>query len=1097
MKLLIPILIDALVVDDALNAAESESWARNADDYRLTATFQSPSATIFQQKISDAPTGVHLQWILPDALCHGERKSEDEEIEFHHVPNRWLVNRLHLNYRNEIEMKSWLVLSDFVQEVSGEPANYLYEKEGELIPAKLGKVIDLEDFEGDTGDEELFLTAIGAGNAAFNSFTPANENVFSFIDELKGFENSSLRFTYLVSGWYSNEVEMPDLSQLNFEQSENFEGKAMLCHGTIYGVNWHGKRGDVHKSLSGKPTTKNDIIIANSSFDAIVRLVQKQMMEEQKLTFEETKQTARLLAAFEHHCLENLDKNGGLSELQRKTHASWFGAEDGGTIWTIQTDKPKYDFQEELSNSDVFPLLDMLNELQIALDKQLIIKWSKQSELYENWIIFNKNPKDNDLKSIYENALKGFYLFENELKNTKKQHENLLSELNILLETLFNGKVTLTQTMQPKFWEANEPVVLIHAAKASDKYGFDKQLKTRISGETITNLKEYYSKQPIDFQPPTLPNLDKIPLEIKDLVTETILLNPDFAIFLHQKADGTEQTTTESIEKQQTLIWNNEIHRQLNGERLTELAGFSGKRPSLRAFSKCLPTWSPLFLDWEVNYYPNGHLKIDNWNLDGFKYKFNNDKNEFNPNKKITVSGRSLLSSQASKVLESNLKQFKKTLKEETEKLTINNVINIINKFDIVTQRLSGFNEMLLGLDINDIVPITNKYQELKQAVNGGELALPIDTGENYPLRSGFLIPKKIQIVDDFGLAITPFNETANIKPLILKGYGTAHEKVKGTNILLLPPRIVQPSRISMNWLGVNTSNPISIANDDNPIIGWIMVDYLDKSLEVFSPNGDNIGELMTFKRGDKTEVQWLNKQPFPNAALNDFIQNILNYPNSSSALAALMNSIDDSLMLNNSQNTHDDAFAMLIGRPLALVQAKIDLEVKGVVDKRLGNIRFPIQIGNQDLATNGVVGYYKNMDFSELYVLNDKQQSDYLRQATTEKIKIDLPLEVVLIIEPTGTAAVVSGILPVFELKLPTKFTKKAIENMSVSFRVGTIINEPNQLRLPKPTDSSRVLTWQQTNKENHTNIQTATEDAHFPKKRNVLSEGWLNVGK
>lgn len=1097
MKLLIPILTDALVVDDILNNSEKESWARNADNYEWTMLYQKANPNPLH-RTGTAQTGVHVQWILPDFLCHGEQL-EQEEVEFPKVPNRWLVNRIWQNEAGEIETKSWVVLSDFINDDSLQNPNYLYEKDGELVSATIGKVVTLEEFQEQKTDE-LFLTAIGAGNAAFVNYTPNNHNVFSFVDELEDLENKTKDLTYLVTGWYSNTNEIPNLEDLDFEKPEDFDGNEFLCHGAIYDVNWYGKAGDFQLSKSGKPKNENDIIIANSSFDAIVRLVQKQMMSEQNLTFEQTEQTAQLLSAFEYHVLAEIDKSGGLSALTKATHQSWFNGEDGGTIWTIQANEPQDDFEQKLKKSKAYRKLNALNELQLTIDNQLFAKATKQTELYETWIKSNRKHNNNYFKRKYNTLLNDFQIAEEDINKNQKLLQRHINELNKVVDKTFGSKATLKQTMLPKFWEANEPVVLIHAAKSSDKYGFDKNLKIRNSNEIISELKEYYTQQVIDIQTPTLSNFDQIPTEAQNLLKETILLNPNFTSYLHQQftsQSNSDKTTTESIEKQQTLIWNNEIHRRLSSERLTELAGFSGKKPSLRAFSKALPTWSPMFLDWEVDYYPNGNLKINNWKFDGFDFEFDETKNEFDQNKKITLSGRSILSAQTSKVLQQNLKDFQKTLTNETEKAIIENVINIIGQFDIVTQQLSGFNEMLLGLDINDIIPITEKNQALKNAVGNGNLGLPMNLEAIFPLRSGFLVPKTIRITDDFGLAIYPFDERNEHKPQIMKGEGCGHEAVKRTNILILPPRIVQPSRLTIDLIGNKTGKPLSIAMHDNPIIGWVMADYLDKSLEVFSPKGQNIGELITFKRGQRGEVRWLpnDGKAIPNRSLNNFVNGILIYKNSASALSALMRSIDDGLMLNSPKGVNSDAFAMLFGQPLALVRASINLEVKGIENNRLKNLKFPIQISEQSLAENGVFGYYKNNDFSRFYSNNDKDLSDYIKPKKTEKIQVNQPFEVILLMNADGLAHIVSGILPVSELKIPTKYTNSAIENMSVNFRVGPLINDSNNLQIIKPANATKKISWQQHGKEEQTDFQNATQDRHFPKGKNVLSEGWLKI--
>ncbi|NJN77855.1 MAG: hypothetical protein HC803_05600 [Saprospiraceae bacterium] len=241
-------------------------------------------------------------------------------------------------------------MSDYIENNPSENANYLYESNGDLVAAKLGKVIDLSEFQGDKNDDSLFLTAIGSGNAAFNSFTPDNENVFSFIDGLNEFENTRLKFTYLVAGWYSNPNEAP---KIKFNSEHDVETKNNLFHGAIYDVNWYGKAGDANLSKSGKPDKVGNIIIANSSFDAVVRLVQHEMRKEGENANDaliRTQQTAQLLAAFEYHVLGSLDKPGGLSELDKKIHDAWFDGENGGIIWTINATETQDNFTENLNN---------------------------------------------------------------------------------------------------------------------------------------------------------------------------------------------------------------------------------------------------------------------------------------------------------------------------------------------------------------------------------------------------------------------------------------------------------------------------------------------------------------------------------------------------------------------------------------------------------------------------------------------------------------------------------------------------------------------------------------------------------------------------
>lgn len=1103
MKLLIPILTDVLIVDDVLNNKENNLWARNPDNYHQVLQYQKASPPSLQRS-NKAQTGVHLQWILPEFLCHG-KQLETGDIEFPKVPNRWLIHRIWLDDDCAIRVKSWVVLSDYVHYDTAQPSNFLLEKDGELISASIGKVVELNDFQ-EQENSELFLTAVGPGHATFVNYTPNNHNVFSFIDELTDLENTSTTLSYTVSGWYSNHNDLPNLDTFDIDIPMDFTGKDFICHGGIYDVKWNGKSGDINTSISGKPTDEHEVIIANSSFDAIVRLVQHRMMIENNISFEATQQAAQLLSAFEHHLLDKIDKQSGLSELTKARHKSWFTGESGGSIWEIHSKESQQDLEEKLRNSNAYNLLNALNELQSLIDTQHFTIQSKQCLLYERWLLWMRDRGNEDLQKAYEDLLQEIQQLENEVNINHKSLQQIQEDLNQIIADTFGDKVSLKKTMSPNYWEANEPVILVNTKKTSDKYGFKKELILRTSNEIIYNLNEFYTKQPIEIEIPEAVNHSDIPTESLSLLREAILLNPTFSSYLYQQFSRKyehDSVSEESIKKQQSLIWNDEIYSDFDGDELLKLAGYSGqddsqtvKRPSLRAFSKALPTWSPMFLDWEIDYYPNGDLNVNNWKFNEYDYEFDDNQNQFDEHTKITCSGRSVLSTQPTKLLEQSLKDFKDNLKEESEKLIIDEVIQTIKETDIITQRLSGFNEMLVGLDINDIVPVPPKNVVLANHIKQAKVGLPIGSETTYPIRGGFLVPKTIRITDDFGLAIYPIDESQGTPKQILKSDALNHEVLKENNIVQLPPRIVQPSRLTLNWIGNNTHKPIAIAADDHPIIGWVMTDYLDKSVELFSPKGDNIGELIVFKR-EQGEVRWLpnDGQSMPNDMLNDFVTGILNYANSGSALTAFTQSIDDGLSQVSLATPKTDAFIMFFGQPLALVRASILLEVKGMAEERIKNVAFKIKISDKEHSENGVIGYFINNQFDCFYSNYDKNLSDYIKPIPLENIKIGEPIDIVLLMNPNGSAHLSSGILPMFEIKIPTKYTDTVIDNMSVSFRVGPIISEPDNLQIIKPDNNADALVWQQHGQPEQGDFGNAKPDANFPKKKNTIIEGWLKL--
>ncbi len=1133
--LLVPILIDAMVVDNNLSN-QSRKYALNSNDYKRVTKFEQANPNFIEQS-NHATKGIHLQWLLPESLTQGKEVGNNSEIEFPKVPNRWLVNRLYLNDNNEIQIKSWLILSDFIEENPTNKANYLLEKNGKLIPCRLGKTIDLKDFQGDKKEKDLFLSAIGSGDAAFSVFTPENKNIFSFIDEMQDLEKASLLLSYQVSGWYSNQDFNPinttyqntenlieELHHLNFSFSNvldikkandfdklkiaekafenwakkqnnepNYNGLDLFCHGTLYHILWNKK--SKNSANNRLPEIEPEVIIANSSFDGITRLIQEKMMNEQDLSLEDTEKAIKLLAAFEYDLVNEIDKNGGIKELNKKAHQSWFTAENGGNIWEIKANTEVENLENQLINLGAYQLLNQLNTVQVELNKAQNNKASIQTKLYSTYIKQEQNRNKESLNTDFQEQLKNFESAIENIKSIEISREKLLNELNILLDNNFEN-ITLNKVSQPNYWEANEPVLLIHSTKGIDKYAYNKVLKCRFSGQTISNLKEHYTAQTIDFQTPTLPNSDKLPLVIPDLLKEAILINPDFSSFLLKQITTKEQTTAETIQKQQTLIWNDEIYQELDNKKLLEIAGFSGERLALKAFSKHFPNqnFSPLFLDWSVNYFPNGKDKLTNWNLNDFEFLLKAE--EFDEFNKYTFSGRTLLSTQTSVLLLRKLKSHQKNINEETDKSLLNNIIGIIDGLDIVSQQISGFNEMLLGIDINDIIPIEN--ENIKNKVDGGTLGFPLQMENIHAFRNGFIIPNIVQITDDFGQVISPIDERENRIPKILKANGIDDKQIEQTNISLLTPRLIQKSRILVDFIGIDTNQPLYLANEDTPILAWLMTDYLDKSLTIYDNSGYNIGELITFQRSEKGEARWLpnDAKPFPNTTIENLVKGIIDYENNGSALSAMMRTIDDGIMLNQMNSVSDtNVFSLLFGQPLALVKCRFSLEVKGLLaNEELKDLEFPLIIGQQDFKDNGVIGYFKNDDFSNFYSLNDKDLSNYINSTALENVSIKKDLELILLINPNGKIHTISGILPTFELQLPAKY-QDAIANMEMKFRVKPIITNPNEIQLPKLGSNSNKMVWQQANYQATSDIKPINTEVDFGKGRNIIREGWLKV--
>ena len=216
-RLLVPMNIEALVIGETAEGAE---WVNLKPDFRkifynkfLGQQLENDACSTTSSNLYEEP-GIYLHWALPDGLTHGIHEDKDEGPEFPLIPNRWLIIRLwdpeKTNQQVELKSKAWIIESDTISD----------KKDGVVWPrlnsekAKLqdtqdyyiyvGKQFELSQWQGETSDPGVDITAIGYGDAAFAAYYPACKGILGFhdkdIEELK----KDVSLTYFVAGWYSN-----------------------------------------------------------------------------------------------------------------------------------------------------------------------------------------------------------------------------------------------------------------------------------------------------------------------------------------------------------------------------------------------------------------------------------------------------------------------------------------------------------------------------------------------------------------------------------------------------------------------------------------------------------------------------------------------------------------------------------------------------------------------------------------------------------------------------------------------------------------------------------------------------------------------------
>lgn len=313
-----------------------------------------------------------------------------------------------------------------------------------------------------------------------------------------------------------------------------------------------------------------------------------------------------------------------------------------------------------------------------------------------------------------------------------------------------------------------------------------------------------------------------------------------------------------------------------------------------------------------------------------------------------------------------------------------------------LSQSLSGFNAELLmfkqtlQLPVSDPLSFDN-YQQLTKKVNmllGNILCTaPEPLNQFSPVRSGAMKITRLRLVDTFG-QVKEFNEEVAIN----QGRGVLtpqHLAVPHSpHLIWLPPRLVQPARLDFQWLLADEQDP-----NATPICGWILPDILNRRLAVYDAQGKALGTIAM----QKNQIQW-ESAPCSNrtvdeldAHLSQLIQHILSRSKPEQTiifgdndppnyLENLIIAIESALSCIDPKNSaQDQSLALLIGRPLAIVRASLNIELQGepAVNQswhsfRLAlnrtireadnftRVQFPIRVGDYNRFNDGIICYWK-----------------------------------------------------------------------------------------------------------------------------------------
>jgi len=193
----------------------------------------------------------------------------------------------------------------------------------------------------------------------------------------------------------------------------------------------------------------------------------------------------------------------------------------------------------------------------------------------------------------------------------------------------------------------------------------------------------------------------------------------------------------------------------------------------------------------------------------------------------------------------------------------------------------------------------------------------------------------------------------------------------------------------------------------------------------------------------------------------------------------------------------HQD-LALLMGRPLALVRALVNLELKGLPathqgwnefrqamerdardDNGFTGVRFPIRIGEYRQFNDGTVGYWKekndgtyedNVFFAPQSDERVKFAGDHLKTHKTDPEAMvfyqtvnDKPQLLSLLIDPRGLVHATTGILPVKAINIPPDQYAAALQAIEITFLSTPVLTDTGKIHLPLPEEAGYQWSWLQ----------------------------------
>ena len=1133
-------------------------------------------ATPFQNENLLLKAGIHLHWSLPDALTKAQYvrdASGTGRQVFPPVPNRWLVTRCDSNNRVQ---KEWVVESDFLHPKYKATDDALLNAaasvvDGVAVPYQpeqgqpfrfMGRSVDVSRYT--TSNPHTYypeLTAVGYGEPTFAAFYPNCYSVFGFFDEEYS-GRSDGRLYYLI-GWYSNqaqdvlrthaksEEELKDIFKWTIAPERQPFPTRMLCYARL-------ELGTPAPKLRSSKVT---VAVGNTGTEALSACLTTKLLGAKKVV-EDHLEAMHMSATLGHR---QLDVGPKFSEAR---HEKGFMAVSGGSLWTVRAasdDDAAADATETPAQITLPPelgsLLNNLNKRQSDYDRAWQQIESERVQLFSDWykyMLCAYPPEDTrdaypdvDLVAKYigtrSESLEARIARAGKIKVTTVDKGRVeasdtsasaragfksaaatlaiaINNLQAFIDKSEDGSnYKLKETSGPRYWQPTEPSILLNGelAEASIRHGHDTRGQELLKTQLFTGTDGAIDVTNQNWREKIRKKLAEIADPKNDFAFSTWTGQPWNPFLLEWVVEVSPLANKSNIDPTTGRFPENFItdNYQL-AENDVDLSLKPGKDATTRAAnlysgrSILTPHAAEQLVDQTEEYLEREVLP-----------KYLGEAN--GPG---SANGRAFLRDNMSGIEQWYRKRAKSVglLAAEPEQnrdpnLTAFGALNALKKPQSLSQSLSGFNDALLmhkqtpQLHIADPLGFDD-YQTFANlvgvAVSNSIYSAPTPQNDFNPIRTGIMKIHRLRLVDTFG----------QVKDLDVSKIQLSDPLDDGSAkpVVSLPPRLMQPARINFRWLAADGDE--EEMNDHpatTPICGWVLANHLDNSLMVYDNQGRALGSVMKKDAAAKWEsapggLGVDSIKDISNPHLQKIVRTILEWDHdSSNFLDDFITAIDSAVQNIEPENfTHHQDLALLMGRPLALVRASVNLELKGLPathqgwnefrqdmqramsddqdgrgdDNGFTRVRFPIRIGEYKQFNDGTVGYWKEKDGKyeddaffapqsddKVRFKGARQTSTGPRHLKTHKTDpeamvffqtVQAPPQILtLLMDPRGVVHATSGIVPAKAINIPPDQYAAALQAIEITFLSTPVLTDAGKIHLPLPDEAGYQWSWLQQN--------------------------------